>query len=87
MIKVVSIDRNGRVFIPASIRKDMELQSGGRALVEYSHGELKIKRPTVDIDKVHAIFTKRKKRKNVVSDLLEQRRREVEQEERECLRK
>lgn len=73
-----SMDKNGRVLIPAQFRKELDMKPGNNYLVSLYEDEIKIITLDKAIDEMHAIFTKNKNANNSVEEFLSDRRKEYE---------
>jgi len=82
------INENGRIVIPASIRRAMNLKAGDTVLLRYENGVLRIESYREKIRRIQEEFQKFAKPGVLMSDELiaerrEEARREVEEAQRE----
>ena len=75
---------DGRVVIPAAYRHHLGIEKGGHVLLQYEDGEVRMVGRDTAIARVQAMVAKYvPEGVSLVDELLAERRREVEQEERE----
>lgn len=81
---ITSMDRHGRMLIPASIREKCNLHSGEKIIIEVNDNDIKIVNADHIIDEMHTIFTKNQtnKSKSIVDDFIDTKRREFLIEEK-----
>ena len=80
-ISTATIDRAGRVVIPAAIRKELGLEPGGELLIHVDNGTIQLYTRKQAIEKAKAYFRQFiKPGESIVDELLEERRREAEAE-------
>jgi AbrB family looped-hinge helix DNA binding protein len=81
------LNENGRIVIPATIRRRMELQPGETVLLRYENGTLRIESYRERIRRVQEEFKQFAKPGVLLSDeLIAERREEARQEEEETRR-
>jgi len=77
-----SMDRNGRILIPAVFRKELKMKPGSNYLVSVENDELKLTTLDKAVDEMYEIFTKHKNTENSVEQFLADRKEEFELEEK-----
>lgn len=78
-----SIDRHGRMLIPAHIRQMLNIHSGEKITLEINQDNIRVINTNHVIDEMHALFTKNQSIQNdsVVNDFIKQKRQEYSIEE------
>lgn len=72
------MEPNGRVMIPAKIRKEFGLKTGATFIVSYSNKQLILESPLKYWEELQSEFTKAYKGKKLLSEeLIEDRRKEA----------
>ena len=73
----VKIDRNGRVLIPNSIRKSLELKTGNELIIDVQNNNIVLHSSKQALKKLQDLVTsKYKKGESLVDALIEMRRKE-----------
>ncbi len=80
---ITSIDQNGRMLIPSSVRERFKMNPGEKITIEIDNNEIKIINADHIIDEMHELFMKNQKTKNisVVDDFIAKKREEYSIEE------
>ncbi|QEK39892.1 AbrB/MazE/SpoVT family DNA-binding domain-containing protein [Candidatus Sneabacter namystus] len=83
--KMVRIDKNGRMALPAKMRKQLNIVSGGNVTVEMKKDKIIISGPDTALEAARRLFnSNRKPDGSGVAKLLADRRKEFELEEEKC---
>lgn len=77
----VTINENGRIIIPAPIRKDMHIKAGDELTLTYNDSNLQIETRKQVIKRVQKFFMQRlPKDVSLVDELIQERREEARRE-------
>ena len=76
----LQIGSDGRVLIPAELRRQMRLESGGMVNAELVDGELRLLSPAVALDRLERLFAPLRAGPSLVDELLAERRAEAARE-------
>jgi len=81
---ITSMDRHGRMLIPASVRERCNLHFGEKIIIEVNHNDIKIVNADHIIDEMHTIIMKNQtnKNKSILDDFLDTKRKEFLIEEK-----
>lgn len=74
-IQIVTMGESGRIVIPASLRKELDVKSGDKLVVNVKDGELRIYNQKKSIERIRQKAQKLKKTgENIVDDFLKKRK-------------
>ena len=74
-IQIVTMGESGRIVIPASLRKELDVKSGDKLVVNVKDGELRIYNQKKSIERIRKKAQKLKKSgENIVDDFLKKRK-------------
>ncbi|GAB4251813.1 AbrB/MazE/SpoVT family DNA-binding domain-containing protein [Deferrisoma sp.] len=76
----VSVAKNGRLVIPAALRKAIGLADGGDALLRVRDGRLEIEPLPAAVERAKTMVSRYAAGRNLVDELLRERRGEAERE-------
>ncbi|MEN8196880.1 MAG: AbrB/MazE/SpoVT family DNA-binding domain-containing protein [Pseudomonadota bacterium] len=80
----VSVGPGGRIVIPASFRRAMNIQPGDQLVVRFVDGELRAISPAEGVRRAQRLVAKYVPRdRNLADELIAERRQEAEREDRE----
>lgn len=84
MVTHVTVSRQGRIVIPAPLRKSMSLQAGSRLAARVEDGKLVLERSEDILTHIQSDYARarRKGRRSATEELAEERRIEAAAEER-----
>lgn len=74
---------NGRVVIPAEVRRQLELEPGATLTVRVENGRIELESPDNLLRRIQAEWQSTAKGHSMVDELIAERRRAFNQEERE----
>lgn len=76
----LQIGADGRVLIPAEMRRQMKIDNGGRLTAKVIDGELRLISPAAALENLQNLFAPLRGAPSVVDELLAQRRAEAARE-------
>ena len=76
----LQVGSDGRVLIPAELRRQMRLEPGGMVNVELVDGELRLLSPAMALDRLERLFAPLRAGPSLVDELLAERRAEAARE-------
>ena len=79
----VHLGRQGRVVIPASLRRSLQLEEGDKLVVREEAGRLVLEKPETIKQRLKARFNKVPKERSLADELIAERREAAKKEEAE----
>ncbi|MFQ6028061.1 MAG: AbrB/MazE/SpoVT family DNA-binding domain-containing protein [Dehalococcoidia bacterium] len=82
----VIVGEQGRIVIPANLRKQLGIAPGDELLTRIKDGQLLLEKPENATRRLQEMFTSQTKGRSMVDELIAERRREAQKEEEEIRR-
>ena len=76
----IHLGRQGRLVLPASLRRKLELKTGDKLLVREETGQIVLEKPAAIKKRLKARFSKIPKERSLASELIAERREEAQQD-------
>lgn len=80
---ITKLSRQGRIVIPASVRKELGLEPGEELVVRAKDGAVELQRRDELLRRIQAEWKSTAKGRDLVDELIAERRREAARDERE----